>query len=192
VRASAASLASARAALAKTLITAPFSGIVAKIDVKRGEFVPSNTSKVTLISDGAFQIETYVPQISVAAVLPQDTAAVTLDAYGPALPFTARVLSVDPAETIRDGVATYKTMLAFETTDPRVRSGMTANVSITTAILPSAIVIPFGAVLHDTDGTYVELANGVRQAVTLGEPVSLGRVEIKEGLEDGDVILLTP
>ncbi len=192
VRAARASVASARAELAKTLVTAPFSGVVAKMDVKRGEYVAANTSKVMLISDGAFQIETFVPQISVAAVAPDDTADVTLDAYGPSLLFTARVLSVDPAETLRDGVATYKTLLAFNTTDTRVRSGMTANVAITTAVLPDSVVIPAGAVERENDQAFVTLANGTRRAITLGETVSLGRVVVTSGLEDGDVILLTP
>ena len=53
-----------------------------------------------------------------------DNANITLDAYDSDVVFGARVTSIEPAETIVDGVATYKTTLQFNKKDRRVRSGM--------------------------------------------------------------------
>jgi HlyD family secretion protein len=193
VKAAEANVLSAKAQLAKTYVVAPFAGIVSRMDIKKGEIVSVSSSPIALLSTGAFHIETFVPQISVVAVSVGDPATVTLDAYGSQVSFTARVLSVDPAETTRDGIATYKTKLVFDTVDPRIRSGMSANIAIITDEKSGAIIIPSGAVLRTEAGAFVRVqGEETPRAVTLGLPVALGRVEVLSGLTDGDVILLAP
>ncbi|MBU6214597.1 efflux RND transporter periplasmic adaptor subunit [Patescibacteria group bacterium] len=195
VAAQQAAVQAAQAALAKTRITAPFSGTVTRMDAKVGEIVSPTTSDISMQSDGVFQIETYIPEISIANIAPQDAATVTLDAYGPSVSFPAKVIMVDPAETMQNGVPTYKTTLSFLTPDARMRSGMTANVLITTAILPNAVVIPSGAVNTYQGKSYVSVVRGrvvVNTAVTLGPSPSLGEVQILSGLSSGDMLLLTP
>lgn len=192
VRVAEANLASAKAALAKTIVRAPFTGTVSKMELKVGEVVAAQAGSVSLISNGTFEIETYVAQLNVSAVMPGNEAVVTLDAYGPSVTFKATVLSVDPAETVREGVTTYKTRLALSEVDPRIRSGMSANVAITTAERPGSIVIPKGAVTREGEQAFVTLADGTSREVMLGEEAALGRVEVLSGLTSGDVILLTP
>lgn len=190
-----AAVASAQAALAKTIVVAPFSGIVTRMDAKAGEIVSPSTSLISLQSDGIFQIETYVPEVSIAQIQVGNKATTTLDAYGPSVKFSAVVVAVDPAETVRDGVPAYKTTLAFLEKNASIRSGMTANVVITTGSFPNTIVVPRGAVGNRNGNTYVTaVVNGrtVEKAVTTGATPSLGQIEILSGLTTGDVILLSP
>lgn len=191
-----ADLANAEAALVKTRVIAPFAGVVTKMDAKVGEIVSPTASEIALQSQGVYQIEVYVPEVSIAGVAVGDAATTTLDAYGPTVPFAATVIAVAPAETEKDGVPTYKTTLAFTAPDPRIRSGMTANVVIETGVLVNAVVIPAGAVGHDTQGAYVSILTGnkkvARQAVTTGETPALGQVEVTAGLAGGETILLAP
>lgn len=186
---------SARASLAKTRIVAPFSGTVTRVDAKVGGIVSPSASAIALQSDGIFQIETHIPEVSIAGVAVGNLATTTLDAYGPSVLFAARVVAVNPAETVKDGVPTYKTTLAFLAADPRIRSGMTADVVIETGVLRDAVVIPSGAVGRKDGMPYVSVAEGKRVAnrpVTVGRSPALGQVEIVSGLADGDVILLRP
>lgn len=188
-------VASAQAALAKTRVIAPISGIITRMDAKRGEIVSPSTSDISMQSDGVFQIEVYIPEVSIAGVDRGDPATTTLDAYGSGVQFPASVVAVDPAETVKDGVPTYKTTLIFARADPRIRSGMTANVVIATGVLHNAIVIPEGAIGHDAEGAYVTLVKRggrERRAVTAGAAPSLGQVEIMSGLAGGETISLTP
>ena len=102
---------------------------------------------------------------------------------------------VDPAETIKDGVPTYKTTLTFLARDSRIRSGMTANVDIETGVLHDAIVIPRGAVGTKNGTPYVSVldqGNVVERSVMTGPSPALGQVEILSGLSRGDIILLSP
>lgn len=185
---------SARAQLAKTLIVAPFSGTITKMDAKVGAIVSANTPEISMISNGTFQVEVYIPEINVVDVKVGDEAVVMLDAYGPSVPFGATVISIDPAETVRDGVSTYKTKLQFNAADQRIRSGMTADTLITTAKVPDTIAIPKAAVYQRDGSSYVKVLSGkeaVERAVSTGAS-SLGLVEITVGLSEGDEVVLKP
>ncbi len=195
VAAAEADVANTQAALAKTQVRAPFSGTVTQMDAKVGEVISPSDSQISLQSDGVFEIETYVPEVSIAGVLPGDSASTTLDAYGTSVIFPTKVVSVDPAETVKDGVPTYKTTLTFLSADPRIRSGMTANVAITTSTLRDAIVIPAAAVGMKNGQPYVSILAGgkvMARTVSTGVSPSLGETEITNGLSAGDVILLAP
>lgn len=185
----------AQASLAKTRVTAPFSGIVTRMDAKVGEIVSPTEPLLSMQSDGIFQIETFVPEVVIARVAVRNPATTTLDAYGSSVEFPAMVVAVDPAETVKDGVPTYKTTLSFLTADARVRSGMTANVVMETGALQNAIVIPAGAVGTKNGMTYVSVVedtDATERKVTVGRSPALGQIEILSGLSKGDIILLTP
>ncbi len=186
---------SAQASLAKTRIVAPFTGVVTRMDAKVGQIVSPTGSLISMQSNGVFQIETFVPEVTIARVSVGDPATTTLDAYGSSVTFPATVVAVDPAETVKDGVPTYKTTLSFLTADPRIRSGMTANVVIQTGMLHNAIVIPAGAIGTKGGVSYVSVSNhGIvsNRTVTTGPSPALGQSEIVSGLLAGDVILLSP
>ena len=195
IAAARATVAAAQAALAKTRVVAPFSGIVTRLDAKVGEIISPTTPVISLQGNGIFHIETYVPEVAIAGVAVGNSATTTLDAYGLSVAFPAVVVRVDPAETVKDGVPTYKVTLAFRTADPRIRSGMTANVTLVTGTLPNAIVIPEGAVSEENGSSYVSLIKEgeiVKRSVTAGLSPALGQVAILSGLSGGDVVLLEP
>lgn len=194
VREAEAGVARADASLAKTLLRAPFAGIVTALPVKTGEIVAANTIAVTLISENVFEIETFIPEADIAKVSLGDGALVTLDAYGDAVPLTARVMAIDPAETIIEGVSTYKTTLRFDETDRvEIKSGMTANVDIETNRKENVIVIPLKAVQYGAVGNEVEiLSNGMLEItpVTTGIESAEGLVEIISGLSEGTAVVI--
>jgi macrolide-specific efflux system membrane fusion protein len=193
VKASEAEVLNTRAQLLRTEIISPFSGLITKMDLKTGEIVSPNVAKVSLISIGAFEIESFVPEVAIANIKIGDPAKVTLDAYGVSTYFNAKVVRVDPAETVRDGVSTYKTVLEFNERDSRVKSGMTANVLITTAYIKAAIAVPQGVVSIRGDDRFVTLLVNnatVEKQVVTGRVSSSGEIEIINGLNQGDVVVL--
>lgn len=195
VKASQADLDNARAQLEKTIVRAPFSGIVTKMDLKAGSIASANTSYVSMMSSGAFEVESFVPEVNIALIEVGDPANVTLDAYGAGVVFTARIVSIDPAETIRDGVSTYKTRLQFEKQDGRIKSGMTANVVITTDVRDDVISIPRGIVSERDGKKYVRVMAGKEieeREVTTGAVSNLGNIEIVSGLSEGEQMVISP
>ena len=163
------------------------------MDAKVGGTASSNTSDIAMISAGTLQMESFVPEINIPLLAVGDEAVATLDAYGTTAPFAAKVVSIDPAETVRDGVSTYRVKLQFDVTDARVRPGMTANILITTLKKTNAIAVPQGIVVRRGDEKFISIkeGNSVReQAVQTGSVSSLGTIEILSGLKDGDMVLL--
>lgn len=182
------------AELSKFTLRAPFDGVVTAIDAEVGEAVSVNDSAVSLIGARALEIESFVPEINIAYLAVGDGAVVTLDAYGESVPFNAQVIAIDPAETIRDGVSTYRVRLAFFEDDARIKSGMTANILITTDEREGVISVPQGIIVKKKDISYVPVKEFGRTKLTpviTGVVSSLGEIEVISGLSEGDVVVLS-
>jgi multidrug efflux pump subunit AcrA (membrane-fusion protein) len=141
-----------------------------------------------------YKITANVPEVDIAKVKIADVAEVTLDAYGSDEKFVATVSSIDPAETIIEGVPTYKVTLRFNDRDTRIKSGMTANIVMRTNEKKDVLVVPARAILlHEGDNTrYVRLlVGGVAKEipVQIGLRGSNGMVEILSGLNQGDQVV---
>ncbi len=181
------------AELNKRQIRSPINGVVTIVNSKVGSIVAANEAAVSLISIDTLQIESYVPEKSIPLVKIGDQAVITLDAYGGDVPFMVKVVSIDPAETIRDGVSTYKVKLQFFDRDERLKSGMTANVLITTEKKSNTIVVPQGIIISKNGQKFVKVKEGnaiFDRKVETGGVSSLGQVEITSGLKDGDRVML--
>ncbi len=189
-----ANLLSAQASYEKTIIRASFDGLVTALEVEQGEIVGANQTLVSLISDGVFTIEANIPEVDIAKIAIDNTARVTLDAYGDSVAFDAHVILIDPTASVLDGVPTYKTTLAFVTVDERIRSGMTANVTIVTARTESSLTVPLRAVrTNDAGQTVVSLKQGdttEERVITLGVRGSDGYAQVTEGLTLGDMVVV--
>lgn len=182
-----------RAQVAKTTIYAPISGIVTEQEAKVGEIVAANSNIVSLISTSQFEIETNIPEADIAEIVVGNTAFVTLDAYSDDDIFNAIVVSINPAETIIEGVATYKATLQFEEKDERIKSGMTANIDIITASKEAVIVVPTRAIISQNKNKIVRvLENGIMRSIVVetGIRSSEGTTEIVSGIKEGDEIIV--
>lgn len=182
-------------AYADCFLRAPFNGVITRLDIKGGEQATAGQASVGMINAGLYQIESFVPEIYIANLAVGNPAEVTLDAYGSMVAFSAKIISIDPAETIRDGVSTYKTKLEFLADNPRIKPGMTANLLITSIKKSGVIAIPLAAISTHDGKKFVEI-NGSGQIkekeITTGEVGTLGLTEVLSGLREGDRVILNP
>lgn len=199
VRQLGAGVANVAAQLDKTVLRTPFAGMVTLVDVELGEIVAPNTMVVSVMSDAGFEIEANVPEADIAKVMIGDNAELTLDAYGSDVEFAAVVARIDPAETVVEGVPTYRVVLHFRDADERIKSGMTANLDIRTDERKNVIVIPQRAVLSRNGEKFVrKLVVGgdgkdtiVETVVQTGLRGSDGNIEIVSGLAEGDRVVIS-
>ncbi|MFH0806546.1 MAG: efflux RND transporter periplasmic adaptor subunit [Candidatus Brennerbacteria bacterium] len=190
----------ATAELSKTVIMAPFAGLVTKQDAAEGEIVAANTELVSLIAEKSLEIEAYIPEVDVGKVDTGDIAMVTFDSFGSGEVFAVRVARIEPAETVVEGVATYKTIFHFIDADgnvqERVKSGMTANVEIETERKENVLTVPYRSLRGKNGGwvAYFLNADGesVERSVTIGLRGTNGTVEIIEGLMENERVIATP
>ncbi len=181
--------ASTKAELAKAAVVSPLSGTVTKQDAKVGEIAAANVVVTSVISDAKFQVEAKVPEADVGTISVGDRARVALDAYHMGEIFNARVIKIDPASTLVEGVATYLTTLEFDAADERVRSGMTASITITTDERTGVLAISRRAVTMREGKSYVRVGKEEREIVT-GLHAAGGFVEAVSGLSEGETIVI--
>jgi HlyD family secretion protein len=182
-----------QAKLDNTVLRAPFSGVVTRQDAKVGAAETPGAPLVSLASKDAYEIETFVAEADIAKVSLGNSANVTLDAYGDTVPFTAKVLSIDPAETMLQGVSTYKVELLFTSTPQPVKSGMTANTDIVTASRANALSVPARAIFEQNGAQVVKVLHSdgstEDRRVTTGIQGADGSIEITSGLSSGEKVI---
>ncbi len=179
--------------ITKATVYSPIDGVVTAKNIKVGETVTANSPAFTVISKNNFQIETYVADSDITKVAVGNQADVTLDAYGDAVNFKSEVISIDPGETIIEGVPTYKVALKFLAQPQPVKSGMTANIDIITAAKNNVLIIPQRSVILENGRSFVLLRSTstapTKTLITTGLTGSDGTEEVISGLKAGDEIV---
>lgn len=195
VRAVEAGVENIKVQIGKTVIFSPIAGVITKKEIEVGENVSPNIPVVSLISSAEFEIEAKIPEVDIAKVKLNDASRVTLDAYGSEVVFEAKVVRIDPAETMVEGLPTYKVILQFLSSgDERPRSGMTADIDILTVQKKDVMAIPQRSVITRNGDKIVRILVGdaVKEVkVKIGLRGSAGEIEITEGLSEGDKAIIS-
>jgi len=150
-----ANVASIQSQLNDTRLIAPWEGIVSSVNPKAGESFPAETTAIDIISTGAFKIDVMIPENEIGAIAPGNEADIQFDAYGAAIAATGTISSIDLSPTVTNGVSAYKATISINGSDPRVRTGMTANVAINGLTAADAVAVPSSAIVTKSDGAYV-------------------------------------
>ena len=193
-----ASIDSINASIEKRTITAPFDGVVANLTMKPGATASlgtngTTTATITLISQNDYQVILKVPELSVGKLSVGQHVAINLDAYGSEV-FPGTIVSIDPAETVVDGVPVYQTKVNFDKNDPRIRSGMTATATVVTNEHDGVIAIPASALTTKNGTSTVQIVTDDKSktvTVTTGLRGSDSMIEITSGISAGDKVALT-
>ncbi|MDQ5901772.1 MAG: HlyD family secretion protein, partial [Patescibacteria group bacterium] len=106
--------------------------------------------------------------------------------------FTGYVVSIDPAETIVDGVSVYEASVYFNEQDPKIKSGMTASVNIFSGKKENVLKIGKQFIEKDEMGEFVLVymdGEQVKTYITTGFVGTDGYVEVTSGLLETDIII---
>jgi HlyD family secretion protein len=177
--------------IANDTLVSPINGVVTVQNAKVGQTAVAGQTITSIISANDFEVDAYVPETDIGKVAVGDSVNMTFDAFSGET-FTGKVFYIDPAETIESGVVDYLVKVSFDTPDPRIKSGLTANLDINTQTDADALILPEFAVVQNASGTYVDvLKNGVETQVpvTLGIGDQNGNVEIASGVTEGEQVI---
>lgn len=188
-----ASVAQAQARLNKTIVRAPFTGVITNVSLIRGESATLAKTVISMISKTAFEVEASIPEIDIAKIALTNKVDITLDAYGNGVIFPATITRINPSAVFEGNVPKYNVIATFLKDDTRIKTGMTANVSIVTQNVKSAFTLPirFVTVLDETRGTVtVEDGKITKEVpVVLGIRGEDGLIEIISGLTESETVL---
>ncbi|GAB6124634.1 efflux RND transporter periplasmic adaptor subunit [Humidesulfovibrio idahonensis] len=134
-----------------TTIVSPVDGIVISRAVEVGQTVTASMSTPTLFTIAQdltkMQINATVDESDIAKVHEGGNASFSVDAY-PEEPFKGVVTQVRNAATTTSNVVTYSVILSVDNSDLKLRPGMTANVTFTTATRANTLKIPTSALRY--------------------------------------------
>ena len=187
----AARLQRARAAFAETVLTAPVHGIITKVNVKKGEALPTGAA-ITMLGSSPYRIELYVAEVDIPLIVVSQSGSIELDAF-PRVFDLLRVSEIDEAATDRDGVPKYRVKLDFALPREELRIGMTGDAEIVTGERKNVISVPRRAVIENTEGQtavrVLESGEVLEKRVMMGMEGSEGEGEV-EGISEGDVVVV--
>jgi HlyD family secretion protein len=159
-----------------------------------GDEVFPNQPIIAVPDSSQLVVELSVREIDLHKVAPEQHVEVRVDAY-PDLRLPAIVASIgalaqeDPA---RAGARFFPLTVRLTSSDPRLRTGMSATIEIEVSSLASATVVPVEAVFGDRGHRYVVVVRGGRAerrpVRVAAENESLAAVA--EGVRAGDRVLL--
>ena len=184
---------SAQVRLKETEIAAPAQARVLARSVEPGQIVQPGRALLTLALSGPLQLVAQVDERYLEQLAPGQPANVLADAY-PTQMFKAQVLSIAPLVDAQRGAVEVR----FSLPDPVpdfLREDMTVSVEVETARREQALVLPLNALRGEGDAApTVWVARDGRveaRAVRLGLR-TLASVEVTEGLEAGETVLVGP
>ena len=100
---------------------------------------------------------------------------------------------IDSTETIRGGAIYYNTTVSFNKKDPSIKSGMTANVWIKTAISENTLLVPASALQKNNNKNMVRVLQEkqvIEKEVVTGLKNDAGMIEIVSGLSQGEQLVI--
>lgn len=159
--------------IARTVVRAGASGLVVYRDIyfgsdrrkpQVGDEVWPNQPLIALPDATQLVIDTRVREIDLHKITASQRVSVTIDAYpGLRLPASvALVGALAQEDATRAGTKFFPVTVKLLSGDPRLRTGMTAQVEIEVASWPDALVVPVPSIFERDRTKYVIVARGDR------------------------------
>jgi macrolide-specific efflux system membrane fusion protein len=171
-------------------ISAPIDGVVTEVAIRAGFDAPGGAA--IIIDAPTFQITTDVVESDLADIEIGQAATVSIDAIGAEATGTVTAIAPIASDASGSGVVSFPVTVTLSDVPAGVRSGMSADVTITIATATDALTVPASA-LQGSSGDYTVLVLGtdgqpVPQAVEVGLVTST-LAEITGGLAEGTAVV---
>lgn len=179
----------ARNNLKDAQIVAPFAGVVAVVNIRLGEVATAALPAIILVNKNSFYIEVGVDEVDIARIAAGQAVTITVDAL-PNDVFSGVVERISPQSTVNAGVVNYPVRVRVQSSDERLRGGMTSTTEIVVREAKAVVLVPNWAIRREAGQTFASIVrNGQLEEVEVklgqrNESVS----EVLSGLSVGDVV----
>lgn len=187
-----AALEAAQDVLSKSVVRAPFEGIVYSLPVKQGAFVSGGDLVLQLADLRQVQVRAFVDEPDVGKLAPGDPIEITWDAV-PGRTWAGKVNAIPSTVRLRGSRNVGETTCIVDNKDLKLLPNVNVGVTIVTAQHDSVLVAPREAVRMDDSKPYVLQVVGHelkrRDVETLLS--NLTQVEVTKGLSANDMVAIS-
>jgi RND family efflux transporter MFP subunit len=183
-----------KAQVAKTVIRAPFTGVIDEVFVERGEVVNANPrGLMRLVNLSNMYVSTMVPETYIGKLKIGTVVEVKLSALGKT--YAGKVRQV--ASNINPSNRSFGIEIAVPNTDNLLRPNQVAKLKITDYVNPKALTVPSNSIQKDGQGNqFVFTATAVKGNTAIAKKtiITSGKsannvTEILSGLHPKDLIV---
>ena len=185
----------AKLRLKDAVLTAPFGGAIAELNLSVGQNVGAGglRAAIVLADLSSFHIDVGVDEGSVGALADEQPVLITVDAL-PDQQLTGRVNRIAPVATEQGGIVNYKAVIGLDQTSAAIRGGMSANVDIITEVREKVLIVPNWTIRIDraTGQAYVNVRRGAaieEVKITTGLR-NTNESEVLSGVTEGDELVV--
>ena len=178
----------AESRVAKTVIRAPFSGILGLRQVSPGAYVKAGSDIVRLENVSSIKVDFRIPENYLSKIRPNQDISVKLDAY-PNEEFKGRVYAIEPV--VDERTRTIAMRARIPNKGSKLKPGMFVRVAVTLDSRANAVVVPEQAIWPQGKDSFVYRVVDGKAALTkvdIGNRVP-GTVEILKGLAANDIVI---
>lgn len=174
-------------------IIAPFDGIVQEVNFSEGEIISPQVPAVSIISN-EFIIKSDINEADILKLKTGQKAEFVLDAY-PEETFTGEVTEISPISKNIAGIILFEISIKPDKeAEEFLKYGFSANITINLAKLENVLYVPIQAVYEEENKSFVDVLGEnneiVKTEVRIGSS-NYDYIEIKSGVSEGDIIVLS-
>jgi RND family efflux transporter MFP subunit len=176
-------------------VVAPFDGVITQRNIDVGSLIQadaaSGTFMFTIMQSDVIRTQVYVPQGQTFGLVPGVNALVRVP-ENPDYVFPGKVTRI--ADALQPGTRTLLTEIDIPNPDGALKPGTYSVVELHIPRKTPALVVPAEAIIFNRSGLQVAVVeNGVARIRKVSVARDLGtRVEVREGIKQGDLVILNP
>jgi HlyD family secretion protein len=182
------------------IVSSPIKGLVISINVEVGEMITSGTQAyggggttiMTVADLSEMIVKSDINEVDVIKAKKGQPVKIVFDAIK-GKTYQGRVKKITPAGSIKQNIVVYPLEVEILNPDESIRPGMTADLDIIAGNAEGVLCVPKEAVIKRGNRSTVMLIEDgkpVPKEVVTGLEDDV-KVEIKEGLKEGDKVLVT-
>jgi hypothetical protein len=182
----------------KTIIMAPFDGIVVSVGVKKNDVLSamdySSKTAVQLVDISQIEFQGLVDEIDILKIEAGQKAMISVDAV-PNKKFAGTVSFISPYGTAdTSNVVKFNVTILLDPSDVELKGSLTATADIVVYNAENVLLVPLSAVTTTTEGSFVTVVNEAT-GQTEKKKIVLGRqnyqsAEALSGLQEGDKVVI--
>lgn len=178
-------------------ITAPFDGIITLANpAYSGPNVTYLTATYSILNPETFYFSIEVGETEISKIKVGQKVTLALDAY-PNENFESTIESIGVLSVVTStGGTAYKIKIALPKKEGVIfRLGMNGDAEVVIDTYSDTLFVPSDAVIEEDSGNYVWQVNGggkVKKVKVILGVSSVDKNEIKDGLKEGDLVILRP
>ena len=178
-----------KAQISRTVVKAPFSGVIGLRNVSPGGYLSPSTSIATLVSTNPMKVTFNIPERYRSLV--KAGSKITFNTASSRKNFTATVYAIDPAIDPASRTVTVRARAANPNNE--ISAGGFAKINLVLEQTPRTIMVPTQCVVPDLKSSKVFIA---RNDTAYAVPVKTDnrtdtQIEVIEGLKPGDSLIVS-